>query len=143
MREEVASMIRLFGNRHYPIIVLVDKEDRQEDCDQLCNELHETLIKEGIENLDIRVGFADRMIENWIVADYKLLGDINNKPENTDGLKGSSVIKKCLGTYSKVIDGVNLLLSIEKQVVYEMSPSFKSFVDKLDGIECDYLNFPK
>jgi hypothetical protein len=141
--KKIASMIRLFGNRHYPIIVLIDKEDREADGDTLCNELHNHLKNEGIINQDIRIGIADRMIENWIIADYQLIGNVQDKPEKTDGLRGSVVIKRALGSYNKVIEGVKLLSQINKTIVYQNSPSFKIFVDKLDNIECDYVNFQK
>ena len=141
--KKVASMIRLFGNRHYPIIVLIDKEDRESSIEDICDELHLQLEGEGITNQDIRIGVADRMIENWIVADYQLVGNIQDKPEETDGLRGASVIKKNAGSYNKVIDGVKLLSSIDKTIVYQSSPSFRHFVDKLDNINCDYVNFQK
>lgn len=141
--KKVASMIKLLGNRYYPIIVIVDRENRGKTCDELACELNNLLIQEGINNQDIRIGFADRMIENWIIADFQVIGDLSKKPEVTDGLKGSNVIKKHLGAYNKVIDGVKLLLSVDKTIVYNQSPSYKSFIDKLDGIPCQYLNFEK
>ena len=141
--KKMASMIRLFGNRHYPIIILVDREDREASIDDLAIELNEALVNEGITNEDIRIGFADRMIENWIIADFEKIADIKSKPEQTDGLKGSSIIKKHKGTYNKVIDGVRFLLSVDKSIVYNESPSYKSFIDKMDGIACEYLDFDK
>lgn len=35
--------------------------------------LEESIKKEGINNLDLRVGVADRMLENWILADWDKL----------------------------------------------------------------------
>lgn len=141
--KKIASMIRLLGNRHYPIIILVDREDREESVDELAAELNKSLINEGIINEDIRIGFADRMIENWIIADFEKIDDIEKKPEQTDGLRGSSIIKKHNGSYNKVIDGVKLLLSVDKSTVYNESPSYQSFINKLEGIACEYLNFEK
>lgn len=141
--KKIASMIRLLGNRHYPIIILVDREDREETCDVLIEQLYASLIKEGINNLDIRIGFADRMIENWIIADFQTIGDVKNKPQPSDGLRGSAVIKKQKGSYNKIIDGIKLLLSVDKTIVYRESPSYKAFIDKLEDLECEYLNFEK
>ncbi len=141
--KKVASMIRILGNRHYPIIVLVDREDRQETCEELSTQLNDCLVTEGVINQDIRIGFSDRMIENWIVADFKLIAELKKKPQQTDGLNGASLIKKHKGSYNKVIDGVKLLLSVDKSLVYQLSPSYKGFIDKLDGIPCEYLNFEK
>lgn len=141
--KKVASLIRLFGNRHYPIIILVDRENRNESANELCGLLQNALENEGITDQDLRIGFADKMIENWILADYKLIDDIENKPKSTDGLSGASVIKKIKGSYNKVIDGVELLGKIDKPTVYNASPSFKNFVDSLNGVECNYLEFEK
>lgn len=140
---KIASLIRLLGNRHYPIIIIIDRESRIETAEELSSELHNQLIQLGLGNHDLRVGFADRMIENWIIADFEKIGKIAKKPIETDGLRGSSVIKKHKGSYNKVIDGVNLLLSVDKKVVYNSSPSYRRFIDLLDGIECGYLNFEK
>jgi hypothetical protein len=141
--KKIASMIRILSNRHYPIIILVDREDRQETCEELTKQLNDCLLIEGVINQDIRIGFADRMIENWIIADFQLIAEVEEKPEETDGLKGATIIKRHKGSYSKVIDGVKLLLSINKSLVYSQSPSFRSFIDKLDGIPCEYINFQK
>ncbi len=141
--KKVASLIRLLGNRYYPIIVLVDKENREEPFQDLVEELHQCILGHGLDDQDIRIGFADRMIENWIVADFEKIGDIENKPVQTDGLNGASLIKKNRGRYNKVIDGVELLLMVDRSVVYRESPSYKDFIGKLEGIDCEYLNFDK
>ena len=141
--KKVASMIKLLGNRHYPIIILVDREGREQSCNELATELNDEILALGVNNQDIRIGFADRMIENWIVADFQLIDDVNNKPAQTDGINGASLIKKHKGSYKKIIDGVKLLLSIDKAKVYCESPSYKNFIDNLNGLECDYLEFDK
>ena len=83
------------------------------------------------------------MIENWIIADYELIGELTSKPNDTDGCNGSSVIKKEVGSYSKVIDGVQLLQEKNKSVVYNNSKSYRSFINLLNGIDCDYLDFKR
>ena len=141
--KKVASIIRLLGNRHYPIIVLVDRETREQSCQELVELLNSELENEGLEDQDIRIGFPDRMIENWIIADFKLIGSDDHKPEQTDGLNGASFIKKLKGSYSKVIDGVKYLHSIDREIVYQESPSFRNFIDSLEDLDCEYLNFDK
>lgn len=139
--KKIASLIRLLGNRYYPIIVIVDKEDRTQTFEELINELRERIFEHGLNDQDIRIGFADRMIENWIVADFEKIGRMEDKPPQTDGLNGASLIKKHKGSYDKVIDGVALLLTVNRSVVYQESPSYRHFIDRLHGVECDYLNF--
>lgn len=140
---KVAAIIRLLNNRNYPIIILVDRENRNESCEELKTFLHDLIVREGINNQDLRIGFADKMIENWIVADFQLINKTEAKPEVTDGLNGAFLIKKHRGSYNKVIDGVNLLLAVDKSIVYNESTSYRSFIDSLNGIDCDYLQFEK
>lgn len=140
---KVSSLIRLFNNRHYPIIIVIDREQRIENCDDLCVSLSTKLIDLGFAGQDIRICFADRMFENWIIADWQVLECNKIKPDITDGLRGSSEIKKAIGSYNKTTDGVELFLKCNLETVYKCSPSFKKFVDLLPDINCVHLNFEK
>lgn len=136
--KKISALIKLLGNNFYPIIILVDKEDRQESCEILIRELTEELIENGCGDQDIRVFFADRMIENWIIADWKILNRQEEKPLKTDGLRGSKIIKDSFGTYSKTIDGVKLFLKCNSRTIYDNSPSFKRMIDSIQDIKCFY-----
>lgn len=140
---KISSLIRLLNNKHYPIIVVIDRENRLEDCLTIIENLKLELIENGHQNEDIRISVADKMIENWIIADWKLIDNIKNKPEITDSLNGSSEIKKKLGSYGKTTDGVNLFMKADPLIIYNNSPSFKTFIDSLEGIDCYYTNFKK
>lgn len=133
---KVASFIRLYDNKYYPIIIVVDRESREETCTDLCQELNNELEKLGFIKKDIRICFADRMFENWIIADWSVLESENEKPKITDGLKGSSEIKKILGSYSKTTEGVELFLKCNLEVVYKYSDSFRQFVDLISDLNC-------
>ena len=142
--KKIASQIRLLGNRYYPIVILVDKEERNIGFQEMANQLKDSLIKEGINNQDLRIGIADRMIENWIIADWETLNDnIESKPKTTDGINGTASIKKTKKSYDKTTDGVAYFKSARKEVIYQNSPSYKYFIDLLDGILCEYLKFDK
>ncbi len=142
--KKIASQIRLMSNRYYPIIILIDKEQRDVTFTEMANQIRQLLIDEGLGDQDIRIGIADRMIENWIIADWeKLTGTLANKPLQTDGSNGTSVLKKILTGYDKTTDGVELFVGARQSIIYDNSPSYKDFIDKLEGIECDYLNFEK
>lgn len=140
---KISSLIRLLNNKHYPIVVVIDRENRHEDCITIIENLKKELIDNGHENEDIRISVADKMLENWIIADWELIDDIKNKPEVTDSLNGSSEIKKKLGSYGKTTDGVSLFLKANPLTMYKNSPSFKSFIDNLEDIDCFYTNFEK
>ncbi|MDV6170181.1 DUF4276 family protein [Flavobacterium sp. DG1-102-2] len=138
---KIYSLIKIFNNKYYPIIILIDRENRQEDCDTIRLQLENELNKKGLNNQDIRINVADRMFENWIVADWNVLNSVNPKPANTDGCNGASLIKKELGSFHKTTDGVELFVKANQKEMYLNSPSFKAFVDKSNNINCDYLNF--
>ncbi|MBJ2176285.1 DUF4276 family protein [Aureibaculum sp. A20] len=140
---KVASLIRLFNNRHYPIIIIIDREQREESCSDLCAELGNKLIKLGLNDQDIRICFADRMFENWIIADWNVFETEKEKPDSTDGLRGSSEIKKILGSYHKTTEGVELFLKCDLEKVYSCSESFRNFVDSIPDINCNKLKFAK
>lgn len=140
---KVASLIRLLNNRHYPIIVVIDREEREESCGNLCQELGNKLNALGLDDQDIRICFADRMFENWIIADWDVLETDKEKPEFTEGLKGSSEIKKILGSYHKTTEGVELFLKCNLETIYQHSESFRNFVDSIPDINCKELKFAK
>ncbi len=138
--KKISSLIRLLGNRHYPIIILIDKEAREASCADIIKELR---IEIEIEDIDIRIGVADRMIENWILADWPSLTGNNNKPEDTDGSNGSAEIRKLKGTYNKTTDGVEFFAQANPSIMYTNSNSFKHFIDCLEGVDCEYIKFEK
>ena len=120
-------------------MILVDKEQRDISFEQMSNQ-----ILQGINDLDIRVGVADRMIENWILADWEALtGSTLNEPENPDNGSGSNTIRKVKGSYDKTTVGVEYFLKVRQQVAYKKSHSYKHFIDNLNGIPCDYLTFER
>lgn len=142
MTKKIASLIRLFGNRYYPIIILIDKEQRKQPFDIIAKELEIKLIAEGVKD-NCLIGVADRMLENWIIADWDCLQVDEKKPTKTEGSNGASHIKKVKGVYNKTTDGVELFLAANPETIYEKSESFKYFVDKLKEVDCNFLNFSK
>lgn len=142
--KRVASLIRLMNNRHYPIIILVDREDRDMTADEIEKALKEEITKAGVGD-DIRIGVCDRMIENWILSDWDTFYNYSinkeiDKPENTDGIKGKMFIKRAYPTYQETTDGVRFLLQSSPKKMCENSPSFKKFAEKINDINCEWLN---
>jgi Domain of unknown function (DUF4276) len=144
--EQIAAIIRLLNNRNYPIVILTDREKRSDDFLKFANDFKNAIVgelaKKGI-NLDIRVGIADRMIENWILADADALGNPPQLPSETDGLMGKSWMKNIKPSYSETADGPDLFFKADARKIYTQSPSFKHFVDQLKDLDCFYLNFNK
>lgn len=140
---KISSLIRLLNNKYYPIIILIDKEDRQEDCESIIENLKNELKNKGHVNEDIRISVADKMLENWIIADWNLISESVAKPEKTDSLNGSTIIKKHKGTYGKTTDGVELFTNADPTIIYKNSPSFRTFISTLEGLDCKYTEFEK
>lgn len=139
---KIASIIRSLGNRYYPIIILVDREKRAISFLEMCIQIRAELLLNGITDQDLRIGVPDRMIENWLIADWvNLTGDAAKEPNETDGINGASLIKNLRGSYDKINDGVEIVSSCNFEKVYAKSPSFKYFADQLKDINCPCLQF--
>jgi Domain of unknown function (DUF4276) len=142
--EEIVTIIRVLNNRNYPIVILTDREKRNDDFLKVANDLKQEVVKlleeKGID-VEIRIGVADRMIENWILADANALNNHPEIPTETDGISGKSWMKKIKPNYSETADGPELFLKADALKMYEQSPSFKHFVDQLKDLDCFYLNF--
>ncbi len=142
MAKRISSLIRILGNKHYPIIIVIDKEQRKQSFATIAEELQNKLVLEGIKD-ECLIGVADRMFENWIIADWDSLKTNELKPKKTEGCNGVSHIKKVKGSYSKTTDGVELFLNANFKMIYKKSESFKYFIDKLDKVKCRFIDFDK
>jgi hypothetical protein len=144
--EQIVAIIRALNNRNYPIVILTDREKRNDDFLKVANdfkhEINEALAKKGIA-MDIRIGVADKMIENWILADAEALDNPLEIPSETDGISGKSWLRKIKPNYSETADGPDLFLKADALKMYNQSPSFKYFVEQLKDLDCFYLNFIK
>lgn len=140
MSKRIASIIRVLNNNYYPIIILVDKEERSLTYLQMQTKLKELIVNEGINNCDLRIGVADRMLENWILADWESIENKRPRPANTDSINGCAKLKSIVGSYGKTTDGVDLFLKADINKQYKYSPSFRDFVHKLLDIDCEYIN---
>ena len=143
---EIVTIIRVLNNRYYPIVILTDREKRPDDfltvATALKREIDEQLTSKNIA-ADIRVGVADRMIENWLLADAEALDNPLGIPTETDGFGGKGLMKKIMPTYSETVDGPALFFKADALKMYENSPSFKHFVNQLEDLNCPYLDFEK
>jgi len=141
--KRLSSLIKLLNNRHYPIIIIIDREDRKESSEEIKNLLENELLEINI-GVPFFVGVCDRMIENWMLADVQNLQKYSSKtvipPSNYDSLHGKSTIKKIIPSYHETTDGVKILSSCCSRKLYRNSPSFKLFAETIKGqIECHWL----
>jgi hypothetical protein len=142
--KRIASLIKLFGDRHYPIVILIDKEQRDIAFNEMAKQIGDELRNEHkLTNQDLRIGVADRMIENWIIADWETFAGEMESPKNMEGTNGTAEIKRIKGSYGKTTDGVKLFLQARQEKIYENSPSYKHFINQLVDIDCHHLKFDK
>lgn len=127
--KRIATQVRLWGGKYFPIIIIIDLEDRDVSHTEFADDLVAELRNQGIED-SLIVGVADRMIENWIVADAQLLG-WDDVPVVTDGIHGAGKLKELKGVYDKAGDGPDLLSRARPSRIRARSPSFDALFNKL------------
>lgn len=140
--ERIAMHIRLLGNKYYPIIIIIDKENRENSCHEIAQYIYAKLNKMGMTNQDIRLSIADKMIENWLIADTSIF-EPNEIPDKIDGINGALVLKRKYGTYSKATDCLKLIESFNPKIAYDNSDSFRSFIENLKGVDCKFVSVAK
>jgi len=137
----VASQIRLMNTLYHPIFVVIDREDRSESAMSIAENLEGQIKLHGI-NDTIRVVVCDRMIENWIIADWENLkasiGDEFpfDRPDKTDGCNGKARLRQHLPNYQETTDGVRLFKAARPNVLVENSPSFRALYEALYDVNC-------
>ncbi|SRR6266567_5964852 len=123
------------------VFVILDREKRDVAATDLENMLLKELLKRGATGA-ISIHFADRMIENWIIADQTALASEHltvEAPEGTEGIGGKGKLRQAFKahhqTYSERVDGVRLLEKCTASVVAETSPSFSRLYSNIRAAE--------
>lgn len=140
--KKVASHCRLLKGKCYPIIIIIDRESRSTSCEEIREELLMEMQSHNVKD-NVIIGVADRMIENWILADYKTVEEncktIKKLSGCQDGSHGKKVISECMtGKYHETTVGVMLLDKCRASIM-RTSKSFESFFDQLTEIKCHWL----
>ncbi len=143
--KRAASLIRLIGDGFYPIIIVFDREKRSKTAEKIREELRDLISREGITT-EVIVGVPDRMIENWILADWETVstqGQLGgNRPDTVEGRNGKSLICRSLPRgryYHETIEGVDWFLRVRPQIVYDRSESFRQFLDCVTAVNCEWF----
>jgi hypothetical protein len=144
--KRVGSLARLLHKRHSPLVIVFDRERREESSEQIESQFRDLLKREEIQ-VPIIVGIPDRDTENWILADAEMFAysakiKIGAVEGSVEGKKGKSVIKSAIGqnrSYVETIDGVAWLKTARPSVMKQNSPSFRRFVDALSNFHCWWL----
>jgi hypothetical protein len=141
--KRIATHYRLLNKKYSPIIVVVDRETRDISAEEFKGELIRLLIEDNVSE-NIVLGIADRMIENWILADKENISRYANISvndiENAEGKGGKYLIKKIIPEYHETTVGVELLKKSNPSRMHS-SKSFLDFFNQLQQkINCWWLN---
>ena len=114
--------------------MLLDREERQETPAQLSIELaNELRTEHEIPTDQVLIGVADRMIENWILADPEC--DSCIAAGTYEGKNGKTILRQLLVakniTYHETTIGVELFCKINPATAAKNSTSFQSFSNQL------------
>jgi hypothetical protein len=139
--KRIATHCRLFGGKYHPIVIWVDREDRDTSAPDLVAELDAAIRAAGVLD-DIILGVADRAIENWILADREtvrpLCRDTISYPRQPDGFNGKSRMKKLFTGYHETTTGVELLTKCYASRMMT-SASFRAFFECFPDNNCWWL----
>lgn len=129
-------------------IVLLDRE-AQESCPGQIAEQVEQAIARACSDVDVRVAFKDRMLENWLVSDPDALEHYSARFEVTDALRRKVVpgkadrvdamrlLKSAIrsGQYDKVSDSARILRAIDVGRASRNSRSLRHFLHIAGDLE--------
>jgi hypothetical protein len=142
--DRIETLASLLNNRYHPIVVVFDREERNETSPEIVDFILDALKQRGRREKFI-IGVPDRMIENWILADRAVLrelqyGRLFPASQNLDGRNGKSLLKQCFGDrpYRETMEGVALLRRGLASVIRRRSPSFQAF-SKSINFRCHWL----
>ncbi len=141
--KRLLTLVTLLNNKYYPIVIVFDREDRNEESEEIASKLFEMMIAE--RNEQYVIGIPDRMFENWILADWENFKEYTKTTKskhmaNFEGCKGASSVKKHYPSYHKTTDGVNIFLNANKKEIGKNSISFNKFMNRLEKLNCELLN---
>ncbi|XYK79945.1 MAG: hypothetical protein ROO70_19590 [Labrenzia sp.] len=140
----VATLFRLFNNRHYPIFLIFDREKRSRTHDELLILLTNELSKLDIPEDQFVIGIPDNKIECWIMPFIGEDGTIlPEASQSYDGINCVGELEKRIKNsgvdYHKTTTGVQLFCSINPSSLANVSDSFKSFHSRARS-HCSWLN---
>jgi hypothetical protein len=141
------TLCRLLQKKYRPLIIIFDREGRTEPAVALKASFTSLLVQEGITSKVI-VGIPDRMIENWILADFDVFCTCAGIPVTTsgksfEGLPGEKALKGLLpkrSDYVKTIHGVKWFLKCNPETMKKASTSFQQFCEALSSVTCKWLD---
>jgi hypothetical protein len=137
--DRIATQFRLFSNRYFPIIVILDREKRAQTCAEFEAELQTELSGRGIDPTQFLFLISDRDFECLFVAHLTLEGEFvaTGCPitKDIDGIDGESEVRLRLSNrgvrYHKTTTGVDLFKKIRPSIISKKSANFRKFQSQI------------
>ena len=135
--QDVNQKFTRFGNRHFPVFVILDREKRSDSSEEIIRQLKKELTSYQT-NVDKTFIFAipDRKLEAWILPFVDKSGNFVNSPlSGHDGKECEKELKRRLKhrdktPYKKAKSGVKLFIDlVNPKELAKVSPSFKTLFD--------------
>ena len=131
------------ANRHYPIVVLFDREGRAESSEIIIKTVREELKKFQTEDFVDKMifGVPDRKFESWILPFIDKEGNFiespspNHEGNHSLGELESRLMKSNL-IYSKTQLGVSYFLKVDPVKLCQVSDSFKFLFEGIKDLSC-------
>jgi hypothetical protein len=144
--KRVGTLGRLLHKRCSPLVVVFDRECREQSAEEIEKQFTDALAQEEID-VPVIVGIPDRNIESWILSDYPTFLESAGLPQSSpvssfEGRNGKSIIKNALGTgksYVETIHGVTWLKAARPPTMQANSPSFNRLFTALAALDCWWL----
>jgi len=145
--KKIASLIRTCGNRHHPIVVQLDREERDLSAAAFSTEIRQALGQLGTNLDQLRIGISDRDLESWILYATNEQGQFARAckhagPDQYEGSSGEYLLAKRLTSagrgYHKTTIGVDMFCRMSATSLAEKSSSFRAFFEQLD-LDCYWL----
>lgn len=140
-----ASFIKLFKDRYFPVVIIVDRERRSEPAASIEHKLLSELIDVyGVDKSRLIIACPDRMIENWMLADREQIEQqFGVKLEAAyEGCNGKRIMRQLLASrnfiYHETTIGVDLFCRLNAEAACSISESFRRFKNKV-FIYCQWL----
>lgn len=138
----IASHIRLFGNRNYPIIVILDREKREESVRELSAAALEYFGRNGLGDQDIRIFFADSEFEDWYLKDLDSICEYFGIPRpngNFHGKGGLSQVIQGAVRYHETTVGFDLFFIVSLKTIANSCDVFSALLEVARELQCDQI----
>jgi hypothetical protein len=144
--KKVGSLCRLLQKRHAKIVVLFDREARDEPCDALRADCLRRLRDHEDVSADVIIGIPDRDIETWLLADLEMLraaiDGLAPSCAPCEGEKGKPRLKHSLPAGMRYVEtdhGPRWLKKARPHRISENSQSFRVLAEQLASLHCWWL----